>query len=517
MQKLLKSMVVLLVFVFVSCTSSKSHNDSDTMPDADPDDIETVDDDADPEEDSDFLDDSDETETQDEEQVVDECEPPLSTASFPYHDKNGNITFCRPGCDEQTEKNPQCVDNLWKIASKRLYAASPESECKDSYPCDMSAFRNMTTDDIDALEAWTGNKFDHRPHECDTLVNATSKESGEWWGSGYDPQLRYYGINDGKVGVVLKNTKTKWDTKDFTTSQKTVIYDVVSENYRAVTPASANISAYYKGCFFFMGQDFRYQNASGVYYLIYACDDGRMELAYPVSVDYLWWSPAINEKWAVANIQEKEDEEKSAMYARIGEWKWTKIYPDRPLYYPNIVKDKAVFSDPFMKAYYCDLSKNPQSLDDCIVINEDESEEIERPVINKDNDREVLYGAGGRIKRLKIKENGEKEYSVLLDTFGTDDGISSPYEHSLRKVTDDMVYYSEHLVTKGDGDVNTCFYNRKSQKVSCMKKIEGYDKYHLGAEDWEGKWMLYQLSTAWQIVRDLDCYCEKEGVCPFAE
>ena len=51
-----------------------------------------------------------------------------------------------------------------------------------------------------------------------------------------------------------------------------------------------------------------------------------------------------------------------------------------------------------------------------------------------------------------------------------------------------------------------------------MKKVEGKEKYYFAHDEWEGKWLLYQFKgVALQAVRDLDCYCEQEGVCPFGE
>ena len=34
--------------------------------------------------------------------------------NFPFKDKNGKPTFCRPGCDTPTETDPQCVRNIWE-------------------------------------------------------------------------------------------------------------------------------------------------------------------------------------------------------------------------------------------------------------------------------------------------------------------------------------------------------------------------------------------------------------------
>ena len=61
MKRFLNLSVVLLVFLLFSCSSSKSRNDTDILPDsdADSDDTETVDDDSDSQ-DSEIVDDSDE-------------------------------------------------------------------------------------------------------------------------------------------------------------------------------------------------------------------------------------------------------------------------------------------------------------------------------------------------------------------------------------------------------------------------------------------------------------------------
>jgi hypothetical protein len=54
-----------------------------------------------------------------------------------------------------------------------------------------------------------------------------------------------------------------------------------------------------------------------------------------------------------------------------------------------------------------------------------------------------------------------------------------------------------------------------------MKKLADHPfktNPNLGFGEWEGKWIVYQfLQGSTQAVRDLDCYCEKEGVCPFGE
>ncbi|HOG43718.1 MAG TPA: hypothetical protein PK560_06515, partial [bacterium] len=93
-----------------------------------------------------------------------------------------------------------------------------------------------------------------------------------------------------------------------------------------------------------------------------------------------------------------------------------------------------------------------------------------------------------------------------------------PSGYALDKVTNGIVFYEELLNDGNSRDSNACFYNRKTGKTVCMKKVEGMGRYYFGYGEWEGKWMVYQFrAVALQAIRDLDCYCEKEGVCPFGE
>jgi len=191
--------------------------------------------------------------------------------------------------------------------------------------------------------------------------------------------------------------------------------------------------------------------------------------------------------------------------------------------FPQIVNDKVIFYNELFKGYYCDLSKNPKSVEDCILVNENETEEIRYSLINEDDETEILYesdvSGSYSIKRLKIGTDGKKEYSKLITTHESTDEIWKGSGYSLKRVTKEMIFYNESLYEDGGSrDGNACFYNRKTKKTVCMKKVQGMEKYYFGYGEWEGKWMAYQFrATSTQAVRDLDCYCEKEGVCPFGE
>ena len=82
------------LFLLVSCSSSKNPNDTDILPDSgiNTQDSETIDDfDS---QDIDIIDDKDQSDDSDsdsEKSDSDECQPPLSEATFPYYDANGKI------------------------------------------------------------------------------------------------------------------------------------------------------------------------------------------------------------------------------------------------------------------------------------------------------------------------------------------------------------------------------------------------------------------------------------------
>ncbi|MBQ4438867.1 hypothetical protein II898_08320 [bacterium] len=521
--------------LFLSCSSgNKPKNDPDTIPDSDIDsqDSETQNDDEDSQTseivDDSERDDADDDETDDSDSDTDEpldvdyqgaedC-PELSKAKFPYYNDDKSIHFCRK-CDTPTVKDPQCMENLWKEAAAKLYDVSPESECRDGYPCEMLDLVPITQAEWD--EEWSDPKYPklpYRPHECDLILDANSVSTKYLWATDETAgSFKHFNISDGKIGIKLKNVSTRLYGQ--VTRSKVMIYDPVNKKYRAIAPMFDDELAYHKGCFLYMGSDFRKIDGEERY-LFYVCENGSRRVVYPKKISWLSYTPALSEKWAIANIREENDEPKYTMYAKVGEWNWTKLMEGLS-YGPQIVNDKAVFYDDNFKAYYCDLSKNPKSTADCILVNETETEEIRTPVINEDDETEIIYESyvpeKMSMKRLQIGADGKKgERSMILDTHISSDETWRPVGYSLSKVTEDIIFYNETMNNGSTGDCNACFYNRKSKKTTCMKKVEGMEKYYFGFDEWEGKWLLYQFrAVALQAVRDLDCYCEKEGVCPF--
>jgi len=522
-------LIILLLFLFWSCTSCNSDNpgtdhdnltDNDTKNDVDsikPDIDESVDADSAIDEEID-----DEVELADVDyQGAEDC-PDLVKAKFPYYNNDKSIHFCRK-CDKPTVKDPQCVENLWKDAAAALYAVSPESECENGYPCDMPQLKPRTQaewdEDVKGLPA-----LPYRPHECDMILS-TRTEHGTWATDSTAGAIKHFDISDGKVGLFLNNVNL--DYKKYRTYAKTMEYDPATQKYRALSPIVQEMGAYNKGCMLHLVNNFHYYETvnNTKRYLAYTCNDGTRHVVYPRSIRFVSYTPGINDRWVIANIQEEDGSPDYTMYAKIGVWKWTKLMEGLS-YQPEIVNDKAIFYTDSFKGYYCDLSKNPKSVDECIVVNENENEGIRYPLINEDDETEIIYEAhnvetssGFEVKRLKIEKDGTKKYSKFIETHLSTDEKWSSSGYPLQRVTKDIIFYNEALIeSEGERDGNACFYNRKTSKTVCMKKVEGMEKYYFGYGEWEGKWMVYQFrANTTQLVRDLDCYCEKEGVCPFEE
>ncbi len=492
MTNYLRIFMFILVISLVACSSgNKAKNDSDTVPDSDSNtqDSETVDKDTDSEEDYDFIDDSDVdgTETDDSDSYTDEqidvdyqgaedC-PELSKAKFPYYNDDKSIHFCRK-CDTPTVKDPQCMANLWKEAAAKLYAVSPESECKDGYPCEMSDIKPFTQAEWD--ERTEKHPLPYRLHECDLTFN-----NGVWSPDGTAGSFKHFNISDGKIGIKLKNVSSALPDL-YTTRSKVMIYDPTEKKYKAIAPMYADMFAYHKGCFLYMGVDFRsFDYFVNSRYLFYACADGSRRVVYPGKINFLSYTPALSEKWALANIQEEDGGSKYTMYAKVGDWKWTKLMKGLS-YGPQIVNDKVIFYDDYFKAYYCDLSKNPQSVADCILVNETDSEEIRTPVINEEDETEIIYESdiseNMSMKRLKIGANGKKEYSLVTDKHESADDVWEGGGFGVKRVTKDFIFYNEYLYN-GEIDGNACFHNRKTKKTTCMKRVEGFEKYYFGYDE----------------------------------
>jgi len=515
----MKSFTLLLVLmVFVSCTKNNPKNDN-LVTDNDHHGTSDLDTPDNSNNESDVPDTSDDSGSENDvdtdisdDELIDDCDPKLIDAPFPYYDKDGNITFCRPGCDTPTENYPQCASNLWKEQNNDLCHEQPEYDCC-GYPCVLETLKPMTKNEVD--EAYTLSNIPM--HQCDIKLSPWS-----WGVDGSNGVIKSWNISDGKIGHFLYSTKLS--VEDWPIQFKYVTYDINTQKYNLIAPARNQEQAYYKGNRIAMISDKRSLelNNSNIF-LAYIGDDGKVEVIYNKIIAHIPYVPALNDKWVFVNVQEPNQNSK-AMYAEIGKWEWTTLNQGEG-YAPVINGDNLYVTDE-NNSYICDLSKNPQSLADCLRMNEDD-ERIGSLYFDKDNGDRVVFSRKheGAYKIILGEKDGDSYVRTDLITDFTE--ATAKYAYSLvpMALQGNLLLYEEVAVVNSRASGLLCYYRIDKKKKYCMKKMDkdkiaedGTVIYPYSYAEFEGKWLLYQKrSSTSLILRDMECYCKEEGVCPFEE
>ena len=502
-------LIVLGAFFLVSCSSSNSSNDSDAVPDSDSDNSEIVD--VDVSEDSDPVDDSDKTPDEDQDNDSAECQPPLSEAPFPYFDANGKITFCRPNCDTPTEDDPICIGNLWDEQNEKLCHEYPEYACCGT-PCVMESLKPWTKERL-AEEYPTLVEFTPM-HKCDLAIGQVN-----WGFDGSGGVVKSWNVSDGKVGFHMYPSRLspeKWSV-----GRKYVTYDIATQKYSFVIPSRHQEQAYHKGKRLALISDKRtYAFDNENIFLAYIGDDAKVEIVYDKKVKSISYEPALNEKWAFVNLVEAGS--KRMMYAKVGEWKWTSL-GDGLGWEPGIVGDTLAVVDDNVNGWICDLSKYPQSLSDCRKVNR-EGEEVRGIRINRENEHQFVYNSNfTKLAYLERKED-RFEYKDLITDFTAETDLHK-YSLAALQFRGNTLLFEEITDFNGAGGGLICYYRLDKNKKYCMKKMEddksysdGTTKFPYGFGEFENAWLLYQKRSSDPfILRDMECYCKEEGVCPFEE
>ena len=508
-------LVFLGLILFISCSSSKSQNDSDTVPDSDIDthDSETVDDDSDTQE-AEIVDDSDKTQDADQNNISDadsdECYPSLSQAAFPYYDKDGKITFCRPNCDTPTADDPICIGNLWDEQNDALCHEYPEYACCGT-PCVMDTLKPMTKEEVD--EMYKVGKI--AMHKCDLEI--TQKN---WGFDGSMGVVKSWNMSEGKIGFNLYPAQL--NPQKWSVGRKYITYDIATQKYNFIIPAYTQAQAYFKGKRLALISDKRSYNLNNEnIFLAYIGDDAKVEIVYDKKVKSISYEPALNEKWAFVNLVEAGS--KRMMYAKVGEWKWTSL-GDGLGWFPSLVGDTLSFVDDNVNGWICDLSKRPQKLEECLKFNQ-EGEQTEYLYFDKENENRFVYYDTFKRKIVLVEKNGDNFERRDIITEFTEESASKAYSLLPRTLRGNVFLYEEVTTNGSAYGGRLCYYRIDKNKKYCMKKMEddktysdGSTIFPYGFAEFEGKWLLYQKRNSTPfILRDMECYCKEEGICPFEE
>ncbi len=497
-----KILILILMIFAISCNSNKQKTDEDAVPDADKKtDIEIVDESND--EKSDVPDESsDETpdeipDVQDEEIVV-ECldlkvQKNVINTPFPFKDKDGRSTFCRPGCDTPTEKDPQCVRNIWEWDNWEKYQkylaaqkADPEqTSTRECYPWPC------------VLPDMKGRNLDTLTSNCDKIVT----------GHGYSASMGYvwtHGMSDGVAGMLM--------------SRSAIEYDPEKDEYVKVGQAAALLD-YNKRRYVFPVYDRAHTDENFRSFLVSAVKKGEdyyYELIYDNKVHNAFLSrPSfVGKDWALIQVREgKASNVTEVKYAKAGDWEWHSLNIGK-VQEGNIVDDRLSFiihdGTNDRQIFYCDMSKHPKSFNECTrVTRKLESGGYElghSPRIDEEDKNRLIYYVHDpepqRFVEVKFREGKEPEY------------IEHSAEHIVQpeKVKGDiMLYASAH------GRFINCWYRFDKKKSYCPTKPWNiYGAVEMLYGTFSGKWQLWKNSSGF-IIRNWECYCDETGLCPFEE
>jgi len=504
--KFLNLILVASFMLLLSCTSCNGNTtETDVDKSENPDIVN--DQDALSEKDNDLISDIDSLDVDSSDDTTDtdnaECLPAHKDAGYPYYRNDGTIHFCRE-CDKPTEKDPDCIANLWVDGNKKLFAEHPDKDCL-GYPCMMENLISLYYGDEDALYL----------DKCDIELDPTNPVG---WQTGM-VTFKHYNLSEGKVGFVMNHVLTT----DLTTPVfKAVEFDIEKKSYKFVRPGTANDTlTYNRGAYFNTVWDrgLKDNNDSSMQYLVYSDSSGKMKVVYNKPVYFIVYNPKISEDWVFVNIREVDGGPSEMKYAKIGEWKW-KSLGNGIGYHPQIVGDKlALYVDPF-DGYICDLSKTPEKLESCVKVNR-EGEEIRYPKMDEENTDVVYYSPdtmSDGIIRADFSKNPvnyeEIKFEGLMDIRM---GIV------VNSVKGKMILYSDISrpdAQSDDRENRVCYYRTDLKKSFCSLPTlheEGKMEYRQSTPEYEDHWLVWQDSVGPLMkVRDMECYCDHHPeICPF--
>ncbi len=517
-------LVFLGLFFLFSCSSSKSENDSDIIPDADFDthDLETVDDDSDSQ-DSEIVDDYDELSDQDSDSDKDSEDedwqrdidiPEMSDDPYfeAYGDADFNVAYYYYGDKPTPAQDPENVKALWSklCGSSMCFECEPEPYdlCAENYPfepqiidgngvgkhkstvgqfqCDALLTPGFWyTDDLAVSMKF--NEFDGK-----ILYYMTVKETYSWQGGG----SYVYDLNTRKVERLGRGYMDGWQNKRYyfisTVDDRVEISDKNSPYYGR----NERHLLYYDKETNTYGRAFKMlENTTNI-------------LDVRANENYIFMSAKFSENGSDMRI----------MYAKIGEWdKWKELTykkealfgKDRRAGYPSMFENLVTYFDYDIQVQVCDLDIGDSS---CFQVSR--ADEYGRYPIFKDKNT-VVYAAEDIISHkdsLVIADISDKKnikYKTIYEWPDLTAIQAADFEGDL------MLFMRKYM--KDEVSVkDTCFYNYKTEKVVCMD--EDFDLEFQKDDGFLYKNLYIFRSVQDLVIRDLECYCDfYPNKCPLIE
>ena len=507
-------LIILLLFLFWSCTSCNSGSngdDNDIRTDID----ETLDVDSEESADADMMIDTD----LDSEKDGDSDIPDYSNNPYweEYSDSDKNIAYYYYGDKPVKSPDPEDVKALWsKVCGGDMCeecTPAPYDQCSENY-----AFESIMvngTGDYFSKKASEAGKF-----QCDALLTA-----GWWYASDIANTVLFNEV-DGKILSAMQNGTTSWQ------GGGAYAYDI---NTRKVERIGRG---YMDG----------WQNRK--YYFVSTYDQ-RIDSDYPDSPYYgpknrhlLYYDKELNKYGYALKFAETPSElvdvrasetylfmsayfggdatDMRLLYTKIGEWnKWKELtYKKDTLYgsqrragYASMIDSFVVYFDYDIQIQFCDLSKGDAG---CFKVSRDG--EYGRYPLLKDKNT-VIYSSqettGEKRSKIVVADITDRQnikYSTIYE--GEGDTALGSYD-----VNDKYVLIKRRYVNPADtaNDIHDyCMYRFSDKKTVCFD--EPFDvKFNKDYGFIYNNIIVFQ-SQEELVVRDLECYCDfYPAKCPLSD
>ena len=518
MTKYSKIIVLFLIFLLFACSSSKSENDSDIIPDEDidSDGIETIDDDSDTQE-TEIVDDSDEISEADADQDHDHDMfdedwqrdidiPEMSDDPYyeAYGDADFNVAYYYYGDKPTPSQDPENVKALWSKRCKNDSCTEctpkPYDLCAENYP-----FEPQIIGGGSGKKNSTAGQF-----QCDALLTP-----GYWATSDLFDSIVLDEF-DGKVMFLMYAYGISWR------GDGTYVYDLNTRKIERL--GRARMDGWQNKRYYFIATyDYRVDidNKNSPYYgemnrhlLYYDKETNTYGRAFKSSetptniVDV-----RANEDYIFMSAHFAEDaSDMRIIYTKIGEWdKWKELtYKKDTLFgnsrragYPSIFENLVTYFDYDIQVQVCDLDVGDSS---CFQVSR--ADEYGRYPIFKDKNT-IIYsaqktdGSANDIILADISDRKDIKYSELYKGGSAAIGsyaIDNDGKYFLIK----RRYPNPENSEKSIHDY--CFYRFFDKTTICLD-----EPFDLEIDKSEG--FIYQNKLIFRsvqnlVIRDLECYCD---------
>ena len=515
MTKYSKIIVLFLIFLLFACSSSKSQNDTDILPDEDIDsqDSEIQDTDSDSQE-AEFVDDSDENPEADADQdhdydMFDEDWqrdidiPEMSDDPYfeAYGDADFNVAYYYYGDKPTPSQDPENVKALWSKRCKNDSCTEctpkPYDLCAENYP-----FEPQIIGGGSGKKKSTAGQF-----QCDALLTpgywATSDLFNSMVFDELDGKILFYmvayGISSKTGGTYVYDLNTRkverygrarmdgWQNKRY--------YFISTYDYRVDIDNES--SPYY-------GRNERhllyYDKETNTYGLAFKMLENTTNIVdVRANEDYIFMSAHFAEDASDMRI----------MYTKIGEWdKWKELtYKKETLFgnsrragYPSMFENLVTYFDYDVQVQLCDLDIGDSS---CFQVSR--ADEYGRYPIFKDKNT-IIYsaqkinGTGRSLVEADISNRKSIKYKAIYD----DSKMNSLQPQDIEN---DNLLFGRKYSNGGEDDVkDICLYSYKQDKIVCMDN--DFDLLFDKDEGFLYKNFYIFRSVQNLVIRDLECYCD---------